>query len=205
MHRVPVELAEKAALFRRTKPEETTPATPPKPGGKGRPTPTRREAEAAAKARARGAADKKAAAKLSRQRRLEENTRMREAMKTGDERFLPPRDQGKVRRFIRDRVDSRLSMAEFLLPLLVAIMVLTYSSNPTLVGYGNSLWLVTILLVTFDTIWMSLRLKRELRQRFPEESHKGAVFYAILRAMQLRFLRLPKSRVKIGEKLPERY
>ncbi|HEX6248184.1 MAG TPA: DUF3043 domain-containing protein [Nocardioidaceae bacterium] len=205
MHRVPVELAEKAALFRRTKSEETTSAPPAKPGGKGRPTPTRREAEAAARARAKGAADKKAAARLQRQRRQEENTRMREAMKTGDERYLPARDRGKVRAFIRDRVDSRLSMAEFLLPLLVAIMVLTYSSNPTLVGYGNSLWLITILLVTFDTIWLAFRIKRELRVRFPEESHKGAVFYAVLRAMQLRFLRLPKPRVKMGTKLPERY
>ena len=136
---------QKAALFRRTKSEETTPAAaPPKPGGKGRPTPTRREAEAAAKARAKGAADKKAAAKQLRRSRLEQNTKMREGMKTGDERFLPARDQGKVRRFIRDRVDSRLSAAEFLLPLLIVIMVLTYSGSPTQNRYGQSLWMVTI-------------------------------------------------------------
>jgi len=197
---------QKAALFRRTKSEETTPeATPPKPGGKGRPTPTRREAEAAAKARAKGAADKKAAAKQLRQSRVQQNAKMREGMKTGDERFLPARDQGKVRRFIRDRVDSRLSAAEFLLPLLIVIMVLTYSGNPTLNRYGQSLWLVTILLVTVDTMLLVFRLKRDLRQRFPDESHKGATFYGILRAMQLRFLRLPKPQVKMGQKLPERY
>ena len=192
-------------MFRRTKPEETPAPSPAKPGGKGRPTPTRKEAEAAAKARAKGAADKKAARAQLREQRLQDNNRMRQAMKTGDERYLPARDQGPVRGFIRDRVDARLSMAEFLLPLLLAIMVLSYSGNPTLMTYGNSLWLLTILLVTFDTIWLSFRLKRELRVRFPEESHKGAVFYAMLRAMQLRFLRLPKPRVKIGQKLPERY
>ena len=193
-------------MFRRTKSEESNPVPrPPKPGGKNRPTPTRREAEAAAKARAKGAADRKTAAKQQRQQRNEQNSRMREAMKTGDERFMPARDRGPVRRFVRDLVDSRLSAAEFLLPLLVAIMLLTYSGNPTLNRYGQSLWLVTILLVTLDTMLLVFKIKREVRRRFPDESHKGATFYGILRAMQLRFLRLPKPQVKIGTKLSERY
>ena len=72
-------------MFRRTKSEETTSqSAPAKPGGKGRPTPSRREAEAAARARAKGAADKKAAAKMQRERRYEQSAKMREAMRTGD-------------------------------------------------------------------------------------------------------------------------
>jgi Protein of unknown function (DUF3043) len=198
---------QKAALFRRTKSEDSTTPTPQpaKPGGKGRPTPSRREAEAAARARAKGAADKKAAARQQRQRRADQNTKMREAMRTGDERYLPARDRGKERRYIRDRIDSRLSAAEFILPLLIVIMALTYSSNPKLIAYGQSLWLVTIVLVAADTLFLIFRLKKELRRRFPDESHKGATFYALLRAMQLRFLRLPKPQVKLGQKLPERY
>jgi hypothetical protein len=31
------------------------------------------------------------------------------------------------------------------------------------------------------------------------------VFYGILRSMQLRFLRLPKPQVKLGQRLPDRY
>lgn len=194
-------------MFRRTKSEETTPSTAgeAKPGGKGRPTPSRREAEAAARARAKGAADKKAAAKLLRERRTEQNAKMREGMRRGDERYLPARDQGKVRKFVRDRIDSRLSMAEFLLPLLVIIMVLSYSGSPALSRFGQSLWLVTIVLVAIDTVVLVFRLKKELRQRFPDESHKGTTSYAILRAMQLRFLRMPKPTVKLGQRLPERY
>lgn len=193
-------------MFRRTKPDETaTTAHPAKPGGKGRPTPTRKEAEAARKARAKGAANRKEAAKLLRERRLEQNAKIKQGMKTGDERYLPARDQGPVRKFIRDRVDSRLSMAEFLLPLLVIIMLLTYSNNDTMNRYGQSLWMITILLVTLDTMMLYVRIKRDLRTRFPDESHKGAAFYAILRAMQLRFLRLPKPTVKLGQRLPERY
>lgn len=191
-------------MFRRTKPSESTAPTPAKPGGKGRPTPSRREAEAAARARAKGAGDKRAAARLLRERRVEQNAKMREGLKTGDERYLPARDRGPVRRFIRDRVDARLSMAEFLLPLLVAVMMLSYSANETLARFGQSLWLVTMVLVSFDTLVLVFRVKRELRQQFPDESHKGAVLYTVLRAMQLRFLRLPKPQVKIGQKVPGR-
>ncbi|HET9859579.1 MAG TPA: DUF3043 domain-containing protein [Nocardioidaceae bacterium] len=193
-------------MFRRTKPETTTvETTAVKEGGKGRPTPSRREAEAAAKARARGAKNKKEAARQLRERRSQQNAKMREGLKTGDERFLPARDQGKVRRFVRDRIDSRLCMAEFLLPLLLIIMVLQYSGSPTLQNVSNGLWTTTILLVLVDTLFLVWRLKKDLRERFPDESHKGAVFYGILRALQLRFLRLPKTRVKLGQKLPEHY
>ena len=193
-------------MFRRTKSEPDTPdVTVAKPGGKGRPTPSRREAEAAAKARAKAPRDKKAARKLLRESRAAENAKIRQGMKTGDDRYLPARDQGKVRRFVRDRVDSRISMAEFLIVFLLAVMVLTSTGNETLVRYGNALWTATILLVAVDTTFLVIRVKRELRKRFPDESHKGAGFYAVLRALQFRFLRLPKPKVKIGQKLPERY
>lgn len=194
-------------MFRRTRSEAVSTSQPaePKPGGKGRPTPTRKEAEAAARARAKGAVKRKEAARLQRQRRTEQSQRMRQALKTGDEKFLPPRDQGKVRRFVRDRIDARLSMAEFLLPLLILIMVMQYTPNPTLQSLSNGLWAATLLMVTMDTLYLVFALRRELPRRFPDESTKGAVFYGVLRAMQLRFLRLPKPRVKIGDKLPQRY
>jgi len=194
-------------LFRRTKSEAAVPTQSSlvREGGKGRPTPTRREAEAAARARAKTPKSRKEANRVLRERRNEQNAKMRQGLKTGDERYLPARDQGKVRRFARDRVDSRLCMAEFLLPLLVVIMVLQYSGDPTLQGFSNRLWSVTIMLVLVDTVYLVWRLKREVRERFPDESTKGLAFYAILRCLQLRFMRLPKRNVKLGQKLPERY
>ena len=48
-------------------------------------------------------------------------------------------------------------------------------------------------------------MRRELKRRFPDEDLKGTTFYAFMRALQLRFLRLPKPRVKMGQTLPERY
>ena len=189
-------------MFRRTKSEDPTAQTEVvKEGGKGRPTPSRKDAEAANKAKAKGPSDKKEAARLARSKRAEQSAKAREAMKTGDERYLPTRDKGPVRRFSRDVVDSRLCMAEFLLPMLILILVLS-PINPTI---GNGLWSATILLVGGDTIWLVFKLRRELRRRFADQSTRGATGYAILRSLQLRFLRLPKPQVKLGAKLPERY
>lgn len=193
-------------MFRRTKSEDTaTDTVAAKDGGKGRPTPSRREAEAAAKLRAKVGQDKKEASKQLRAKRGEQNAKMRQGMKAGDEKFLPARDQGVVRRFIRDRIDSRLCMAEFLLPLLLIIMVLQYSGEPSLMRFSNGLWSATILLVGLDTIFLLWKVKRELKQRFPDESRKGATLYAILRSLQLRFMRMPKAKVKLGQKLPDHY
>ena len=168
------------------------------PGAKGRPTPTRKEAEAAARERAKVGMDKKAAQKVMRERRADGNAKIRQGMRTGEEKYLPARDKGPVRRFVRTYIDSRVSVAEFLLPLLVVIMLLQYSGTTQLVVFSNALWTTTILLVVIDTVWLNLRLKQQLRTRFPDESLKGATFYALLRVMQVRWLRMPKPQVKIG-------
>jgi len=192
------------ALFRRSKTESSVPTTEQaqaRSGAKGRPTPSRREAEAAAKARARGPQDKKEAARLQRQRRSEGTARTREAMRSGDERFLPARDKGPVRRFVRDWIDARLCMAEMLLPLLILIMVGQTLSQ----SLANGLWSATIILVALDTSLVVFRLRRELRRRFPDTSTKGAVGYGVLRSLQLRWIRMPKPQVKLGAKLPQRY
>jgi hypothetical protein len=188
-------------LFRRSKTAEAPSTTTLKEGGKGRPTPSRREAEAAAKARARNPRDKKEAARLQRERRTQHSAKAREAMRTGDDRYLPARDKGPVRRFVRDWVDARLCMAELLLPLLILIMV----TQPIAPSLSSGLWSATILLVALDTAYVVFRLRRELARRFPDQSTKGAVGYGVLRAMQLRWIRMPKSKVKIGSKLPEKY
>ncbi len=190
-------------MFRRSKTDETATTTtaPVKTGGKGRPTPSRKEAEAAARARARAPRDKKAARALLREQRAAQNAKMREGLRTGEERYLPARDQGRVKKFVRDFVDVRVSMAEFLLPLLVVIM-LSQAINP---AFANGLWMATILLVLVDTFLLLFRLRREVGRRFPDESHKGVTSYAILRSLQMRWLRLPKRQVRIGQKLPERY
>ena len=181
--------------------------TPPKPGGKGRPTPKRREAEIARKKRVTPPRDRREAAARQRERMRTEREKRMAAMRSGDDRYLPARDRGPVRRFVRDFVDSRRSVGEFLLPLLVAILVLSFLGETQVWARSATatLWLMMIVLTTLDTVLLLWRLGRELKRRFPDTSTRGAKLYGLLRSTQMRFLRMPKPHVKAGEKLPDRY
>jgi len=194
-------------LFGRSKSQDVPPTASviQEPGRKGRPTPTRKEAEAAAKARAKVPRTRREQMKAQRGARSESSKSVRQAMKAGDERFLLARDKGPVRRFIRDFVDSRFSFVELMVPLLIVTLLLGYSGSPYLVGIGNTVLLGTLLLVVLDILLMRFRLRRELARRFPDEPTKGTTYYAIMRALQMKFMRMPKAQVKIGQTLPERY
>ena len=202
-------------MFRRTSsepapdstatPGATADASGPVTPGKGRPTPSRKEAEAAAKARAKVPRTRKEQAAAARLARAENSTKVRAGMKAGDERYLLPRDKGPLRRFVRDFVDSRFSFIDVIIPVLLVTMVLSYSGNPRLAGIGSTVLLLTVLLVIVDMVQLRFRIRRELARRFPGESTKGTTWYAISRAMQMKFMRMPKAQVKIGQTLPEHY
>ena len=194
-------------LFGRSKSQDETSTTPvvEELGRKGRPTPTRKEAEAAAKARAKVPRTRKEQMLAQRGAKSESSKVVRAGMKAGDERYMLARDKGPVRRFIRDYVDSRFSFVELMVPLLIVTLLLGYSGNSYLVGVGNTVLLGTVLLVAFDILLMRFRLRRELARRFPDEPTKGTTYYAIMRALQMKFMRMPKAQVKIGQTLPEQY
>ncbi|MCR1781715.1 DUF3043 domain-containing protein [Nocardioides carbamazepini] len=197
-------------MFKRTKSptveeQATQAASDGKAGGKGRPTPTRKEAEAAAKARAKGPKDRKEASRRQREFRAEESRKIRQGMKSGDERYYLPRDKGRVRRFIRDYVDRRFSIVEMVIPLMIIGLMLGYTGSSALVRASSLVLLATVLFVVTDMVLLRFRLRRELGRRFPGESLKGTTYYALTRSMQMKFMRLPKARVKIGQPLPEDY
>jgi Protein of unknown function (DUF3043) len=192
----------KVPVFRRTKPDQP-PATTGEPeteGRKGRPTPTRKEAESAARARAKTPLDKKAAGKMSRDQRTSQSARIRQGIKEGDERYLPARDKGPVRKFARDTIDARFNVAEFFLPMAVVILVLSVVQVGALQSIALLLWLVVIVLIVLDSVLTGFRLKKRLAERFPDQNRKGAVAYALMRSLQMRRLRLPKPQVKRGER-----
>lgn len=169
--------------------------------GKGRPTPTRKEAEAAARERAKLGTDRKAMAKRQREQRKSQTHTLREAYKTGDDAGLPARDKGPVKRYLRDFVDSRIGFAELFAPMLILILILS-AVNPVL---GQGMWIMSVVLVVIDIGWIRFRARRGVRQRFPGESLKGVTYYAVVRSLNLRLLRLPKPQVKIGQQLPSNY
>jgi hypothetical protein len=178
----------------------STPVEDDAPGKKGRPTPSRKEAEAAAKARAQAGGDKKAAAKMLREGRGDSNKRIREGMKNGEERYLPARDKGPVKRATRDWVDSRLMFTEFILPILLIILIAGSVGNDSIKNAAGILQTVTMVLLVVDVVTIRFRLKKALAAQFPDESLKGTTFYGFTRVLQLRFMRLPKPQVRIGGK-----
>ncbi|KHL09043.1 Protein of unknown function (DUF3043) [Mumia flava] len=188
-------------MFRRNDKSAAEPIPEPKAGGKGRPTPTRKEAEAARKAALKSPGSRKEQAKADRARRSAERGKIRQAMETGDDRYLPARDRGPVRRFVRDTVDSRRNLGEYLMPVLVVILLMSLVPAAWAVSTIYTLWLVAIVGTVIDSFVLVRKVKRGVRERFPDASTKGLTAYALLRSTQIRRLRLPKPQVRHGDKI----
>ncbi|MBT2422976.1 DUF3043 domain-containing protein [Streptomyces sp. ISL-22] len=167
---------------------------------KGRPTPKRSEAQSQRRSVANTSTTRKEAAKRQREERRAALERQRQALAGGDERYLPARDKGPVRKFARDFIDSRFNIAEFFLPMAVVILVLSMVRVAALQNIALLLWLIVIVLIVLDSIVTGVRLKKRLAERFPDDNRRGAVAYALMRSLQMRRLRLPKPQVKRGER-----
>jgi Protein of unknown function (DUF3043) len=166
---------------------------------KGRPTPKRSVAQTQRRSVANTPMTRKEAARRQREARREQLERQRQALATGDERYLPARDKGAVRRFARDFVDARYNMAEFFVPLAVVILILSMVRVGSVQSIALLLWLVVIVCIVLDSVVTAIRIRRRLAERFPNESTRGAVAYALMRSLQIRRMRMPKPQVKRGE------
>ncbi|WP_210586961.1 DUF3043 domain-containing protein [Streptomyces sp. GESEQ-35] len=190
---------EKAALADKASLTDSTQTRDPQ-APKGRPTPKRSEAQSQRRSVANTSTTRKDASKRQREERRAAMDKQRQALAGGDERYLPARDKGPIRKFARNFIDSRFNVAEFFLPMAVVILVLSMVRVGSLQNIALLLWLVVIVLIVLDSIMTSVRLKKQLNERFPDENKRGAVAYALMRSLQMRRLRLPKPQVKRGER-----
>ncbi|MFJ2861627.1 DUF3043 domain-containing protein [Kitasatospora sp. NPDC087314] len=180
------------------KQDETTQRHPQ--AKKGRPTPKRSEAEANRRNRVTVPKDRKEAARQARERMRSEREKQRTALLEGDERHLPARDKGPVRKFARDYMDSRWSLAEFFLPAAVVILVLSIIKVPAIQLLSTLLFLLFFVLVILDFVRLGFGLRKQLAERFAGQNTRGTVAYGLMRILQMRRLRLPKPQVRRGEK-----
>jgi hypothetical protein len=193
-------------LFRRkSEPAETAVTITTKTDGKGRPTPSRKEAEAAAKLRAKAPRDRRAAAAVQRASRAEGSAKMREALRTGEDRYLPARDKGPVRRFVRDFVDTKVTFAEFALPLVFLFFIPTFVGSRDLERIMSNILTIMIVVIALNLVVLSFQLRRQLARRFPGQSTRGLTWYMCSRALQLRWIRAPRRQRRVGEQLPDTY
>jgi hypothetical protein len=104
---------------------------------------------------------------------------------------------------IRDWVDRRINVAEFALPLMLLVFVVTIAGTYFWPGFmlvvSYAIWGIFALLI-LDVTWMWMGLRRQLGIFFPHESRKGKLGYALSRVMLMRRSRVPAPRVKRGEK-----
>ena len=172
--------------------------------GKGHATPTRKEREAATQAPARrraiaGAGN--AAARRPGSGSAREKARI--GMANGDEKYLPVRDKGVQRRFIRDYVDARWSVGELIIPVMFLVIILTFIKNYLLQNIAIfSLW-GFFLVAVIDCVVVGIIVQRKLAAKVgADRVQKGNRWYTAMRALQLRPMRLPKPQVKRGPVRP---
>lgn len=175
--------------------------------GKGRPTPKRRDAER----RRRGPAPppprtQREAVKLARANRPDKAERRRvaaerrERMESGDDRYLPPRDRGPVKAYIRDVVDSRRHVIGLFMPLAGLVFLSIIVPVREVQTYTSIFAMAAMAAMVVEGVLLGRQITANARAKFPNEEIKGfsTGWYAFTRASQPRKLRVPKPRVERG-------
>ena len=178
--------------------------------GKGGPTRSRKDAQQARKKAMKSPATRREQMQRDRDARAKARRRQQEALRTGDETFLPPRDRGAARALVRDVVDRRVDVAEYLLPILLIVIVVNLLNSsvlqqPQVDAFVMLTWLGLIILTIIDELRRVGIVKKTLVDRLGMEQRKGPTGYAVLRSTQLRRFRLPKPQIARGGELRARY
>jgi Protein of unknown function (DUF3043). len=145
--------------------------------------------------------DRKAAAGKSRDASRSARAKQRAALMSGDESALPARDKGPVKRYIRDAVDARWNIGEFMLPIMFLVLALTFV-QPIFKSAASWTNLLIFALVyglviagALDAFLMWRRIKAKIVAKFGEAPPRGSAMYAVMRAFQMRRSRLPRPQV----------
>lgn len=183
---------------------------------KGRPTPKRNVATkqqkgpvapapltaSAARARRKSLAGPKRSRAERKAERSASRARMadrRERMMAGEDAYLLPRDQGPIRRYVREIVDSRRNALGLFMPSALALLFVMFAV-PQLQLYMSPAMLLLMALMTIDAIFLARKVSRLVDVKFPDntESRWKLGLYAAGRASQMRRMRAPRPDVKRG-------
>jgi hypothetical protein len=162
--------------------------------GKGRATPSRREQEAARR-RPLVADRRSEERKAQRAKMTAARERARVGMANGEERYLPARDRGPQKRYVRDYIDARYSVGEAMIPVMVLVILLTFIPSLEVQAVGIYVLWGFVLLAIGDAIVAGHLVSRRLAAKFGADRVERVRWYAAMRAFQLRPMRLPKPQV----------
>jgi hypothetical protein len=179
--------------------------------GKGRPTPKRRDAEgrrrgpAAPPPRTQREASKLAKANRPdkdalREQRRRDSEKRRAGLASGDDKYLPARDRGPIRAYIRDVVDSRPHLLGLFMPLALIVVLSVLVPVPAAQQYMSLFSLFMLMVMIAEGVYLGLTVTQKVRAKFPTEpaSALGIGWYSFTRATQPRRMRMPKPRVERG-------
>ena len=117
----------------------------------------------------------------------------------GDEAYLLPRDQGPIRRYVRDVVDSRRNLLGLFMPATLFLMFALFTT-PQLQLYVSPAMLLLMGVMMADGLLLGRKVSKLVDAKFPDntESRWKLGLYAASRASQMRRLRTPRPQVKRG-------
>jgi len=168
---------------------------------KGKATPKRKDAVAAKKVNSITSPVTKADRSKNREALKAARAEARAAYMRGDENALPARDRGPVKKFVRDYVDSRRSLGEYFLPLMVIVLILTLVPSVEIRFLAIIIMYSAMLYSIVYGFFVTSKIKKLVAQKFPNESTKGLGMYGWLRSTQMRRLRAPAPQKKPGNSI----
>jgi hypothetical protein len=187
-------------------PQDTPQSDQPKKAGKGKPTPARKQQELLRKKPVVG--NRSPEAKRAAKRALQaERAKAREGLANGEDRYLTSRDRGPQRKLARDIVDSRFTAGELVLPALFLVIIISSIRTEDAVidlyiqlGTLITMWGLFVL-VGIDGFILGKKTLKIAQERYGDKAEKGLRWYAAMRSIQMRGMRLPKPQVKRGNKI----
>jgi len=100
-------------------------------------------------------------------------------------------------------VDSRRTVGSWFFGAALVVFIGSSVRIPAVQFGFTLLWAVLALAVVVDSVFISRKIARLVRERYPKTTQRmGSLYlYASMRALTFRGLRVPKPRVKVGDKV----
>ena len=129
-------------------------------------------------------------------------TERREKMASGDEAYMLSRDQGPIRGYARDIVDSRRNVLGLFMPAAFFLLFIMLAA-PRLQLYMSPLMLLITIAMMVDGLLLARKVNKCVDAKFPDNTETSFKLgmYAVSRATQLRRSRVPRPRVQRGAKV----
>jgi hypothetical protein len=147
-------------------------------------------------------ANRREALKRTRDKQRESRAEARAGMMAGKEEYLPARDKGPERLLVRNIVDARRNAASYFLPAAFIVIIGASQAMPPIVrAAANIFWVLIAAAVIVDSVILSRKVRKLVTERYPKGQTTGHTWYAVMRSISIRRMRIPAPQVKLGQKV----